>query len=160
MSPLRLCWVKGVCVIRCNLHLLFWQNGRGLLRAIAITGSGVEWTSNLSQHRKLTLKKKIDPRMSDYWHVGQLLSNRHQASCNTRSSLAHPIPLNVTHETSLKIFFKSEIDIKSTGHFKTKCLNVGFDLDLFNLLDKWRIETICFISWINDGLRRSVLSPG
>ena len=38
VSPLRLRWVKGVCVFRCNLlPAFFWQNDRGLLNATAVT---------------------------------------------------------------------------------------------------------------------------
>ena len=48
-----------VClVVTCQLH--FWQNDRGLLRATAVTwGWNGYW--NKSQHRKLTLEKKILP---------------------------------------------------------------------------------------------------
>ena len=41
--------------ITCNLH--FWQNDWDLLCATAMTG--VERTPNKSQHRELTLEKKI-----------------------------------------------------------------------------------------------------
>ena len=37
VSPLRLHWVKGVCVFRWTCHLHFWQNGSCLLRATART---------------------------------------------------------------------------------------------------------------------------
>ena len=50
----RLCACLGVA---CHLH--FWQNGRDLLRAIAVGNAGVEQTTNKSQHRKWTLEKKI-----------------------------------------------------------------------------------------------------
>ena len=49
-----------VCLaVTCHLH--FWQNDRDLPRAAAVTR---EWNgySNKSQHRKLTLEKKILPR--------------------------------------------------------------------------------------------------
>ena len=41
-------------------HLRFWQNDRGLLRATAVT-RGWNGYRNKSQHRKLTLEKKILP---------------------------------------------------------------------------------------------------
>ena len=41
-----------------NCHLQFWQNGRVLLRATAVTRRW-NWYRNKSQHRKLTLEKKI-----------------------------------------------------------------------------------------------------
>ena len=44
--------------VTCHLH--FWQNDRGLLHATAVT-RGWNGYRNKSQHRKLTLKKKILP---------------------------------------------------------------------------------------------------
>ena len=41
-------------------HLHFWQNGRDLLRASAVT-RGWNGYRNKSQHRKLTTEKKIHP---------------------------------------------------------------------------------------------------
>ena len=61
VSLLRLRWIKGVYAylgVTCHLH--FWQNDWGLLRATAVT-RGMERTPNKSQHRKLTLEKKILP---------------------------------------------------------------------------------------------------
>ena len=40
VRPLRLLWVKDVCVIRFNLPPALWQNDRGLLRATVITRGG------------------------------------------------------------------------------------------------------------------------
>ena len=60
VSPLRLQWVKGVCVFRCNLPsaiLAEWP--------VSFTchcgNTGVEWTPKKSQHTKLTLERKILP---------------------------------------------------------------------------------------------------
>ena len=48
-----------VCLaVTCHLH--FWQNGRDLLRATAVT-RGWNGYRNKSQHRKLTLENKIRP---------------------------------------------------------------------------------------------------
>ena len=48
-----------VCLaVTCHLH--FWQNDRGLLHATAVT-QGLNGYQNKSQHRKLTLEKKILP---------------------------------------------------------------------------------------------------
>ena len=48
-----------VCLaVTCHLHC--WQNGRDLLRATAVT-RGWNGYRNKSQHRKLTLEKKILP---------------------------------------------------------------------------------------------------
>ena len=60
VSPLRLRWVKGVCVFRCNLPLALlveWPRS-----FTSYCGSmGVQRTPNKSQHTKLTLEKKILP---------------------------------------------------------------------------------------------------
>ena len=50
--------VHACLAATCHLH--FWQNDRGLLRATAVTR---RWNGyrNKSQHRKLTLEKKILP---------------------------------------------------------------------------------------------------
>ena len=45
-----------------NCHLHFWQNDRALLRATAVT-RGWHGYRNNSQHRKLTLEKKILPTL-------------------------------------------------------------------------------------------------
>ena len=50
--------VYACLAITCHLH--FWQNDRGLLRATAVT-RGWNGYRNKSQHRKLTLEKKILP---------------------------------------------------------------------------------------------------
>ena len=50
--------VYACLAVTCHLH--FWQNDRGLLRVTAVTrGWNGYW--NKSQHRKLTLEKKILP---------------------------------------------------------------------------------------------------
>ena len=61
VSSPRLRWVKGVCAFRCNLPPALWQNGRGLLRATAVTRGWERTPPNESQHRKLNLEKKILP---------------------------------------------------------------------------------------------------
>ena len=50
--------VYACLAVTCHLH--FWQNDRGLLRATAVT-RGWNRYRNKSQHRKLTLEKKILP---------------------------------------------------------------------------------------------------
>ena len=54
----HICKVYACLAVTC--HLRFWHNGQGLLRATAVTrGWNGYW--NKSQHRKLTLEKKILP---------------------------------------------------------------------------------------------------
>ena len=50
--------VYACLAVTCHLH--FWRNYRGLLRATAVT-RGWNGYRNKSQHRKLTLEKKILP---------------------------------------------------------------------------------------------------
>ena len=60
VSPLRLHWVKGVRVFRCNLPpalLLVWQGSF----TCHCSNMEVEETPNKSQHTKLTQEKKIFP---------------------------------------------------------------------------------------------------
>ena len=60
ISPLRLRWVKGVCLFRCNLpSALSAKWPRSFMCHCGDTG--VERTPNKSQHTKLTLAKKTLP---------------------------------------------------------------------------------------------------
>ena len=54
----HICKVYACLAVTCHLH--FWQNDRDLLRATAVT-RGWNGYRNKSQHRKLTLEKKILP---------------------------------------------------------------------------------------------------
>ena len=54
----HICKVYACLAVTCHLH--FWQNDRDLLRATAVT-QGWNGYQNKSQHRKLTLEKKILP---------------------------------------------------------------------------------------------------
>ena len=54
----HICKVYVCLAVTCHLH--FWQNDRSLLRATAVT-QGWNRYQNKSQHRKLTLEKKILP---------------------------------------------------------------------------------------------------
>ena len=51
---------KVYACLAVTCHLRFWQSDRGLLRATAVT-RGLNGYRNKSQHRKLTLEKKILP---------------------------------------------------------------------------------------------------
>ena len=60
VSPLRLHWVKGVCMFKCNLPpalLAEWPRSF----TCHCGNTGMERTLNKSQHTKLTLEKKILP---------------------------------------------------------------------------------------------------
>ena len=59
-SPLRLRWVKGVCVFRCNLPPALLAEWPGSFTCHC-GNTGLERTPRKSQHTKLTLEKKILP---------------------------------------------------------------------------------------------------
>ena len=103
---------KVYACLAVTCHLRFWQDDRGLLRATAVT-RGWNGYRNKSQHRKLTLEKKILPplqqgfepasfrsrvRRSNHWaipaHGRRLVSiyvmyclKRHCACCSDSDSL-------------------------------------------------------------------------
>ena len=51
--------VYACLAVTCHLH--FWRNDRGILRAATAVTQGWNGHRNKSQHRKLTLEKKILP---------------------------------------------------------------------------------------------------
>ena len=64
-----ICKAHAYLAVTCHLH--FWQNDRELLRATAVIW---EWNGyrNKSQHRKVTLGKKILPPLLPYLSVTSL----------------------------------------------------------------------------------------
>ena len=58
VNPLWLCWVMGICVLRCNLQSTLLVEWPGSFTCHCFN-MGVEWTLDKSQHTKWTLKKKI-----------------------------------------------------------------------------------------------------
>ena len=94
--------VHAYLVVTCHLH--FWQNDRGLLRATAVT-RGWKGYKIKSQHRKLTLEKKIvrpllqrfEPatfrsrvRRSNHWAIPALMV-RSTLSMQYTASVRHPL---------------------------------------------------------------------
>ena len=63
--------VYACLAVTCHLH--FWQNDRDLLRATAVT-RGWNGYRNKSQHRKLTLEKKILPPLLPGFEPGTFQS--------------------------------------------------------------------------------------
>ena len=62
-----------VCsTIICHLH--FWQNDKDLLLATAVT-RGWKWYQNQTQHRKVTLDKKIHPNLDLSKHTKKVKKN-------------------------------------------------------------------------------------
>ena len=66
----HICKVYACLAVTCHLH--FWQNDRGLLHATVVT-RGWSGYRNKSQHRKLTLEKKIptltNMSIKSYHHI-------------------------------------------------------------------------------------------
>ena len=58
VSPLRLRWVKGACVFRCNLPPALLAEWLGSF-VCHCSNTEAEWTLNKSLHTKLTLERKI-----------------------------------------------------------------------------------------------------
>ena len=116
-----------VCLaVTCHLH--FWQNDQDLLRATAVTR---RWNGcrNKSQHRKLTLEKKILPPLLPGLEPGTLRS-RVRRSNHTRSlsSKFEVTVANVSdlvtpaHSTFSCVLFKIQIHkrFKRTLFIRTK----------------------------------------
>ena len=73
--------IHAYLAVTCHLH--FWQHDQGLLRATAVT-RGWNGYRNKSQHRKLTLEKKILPpllRVFSSVPLSFVLSWRENQSC-------------------------------------------------------------------------------
>ena len=87
----HICKVYACLAVTCHLH--FWQNDRGLLHAAVVT-RGWNGYRNKSQHRKLTLEKKILPPLqqgfkpatfqSRVWRSIPLI---HQTGCYIRAEM-------------------------------------------------------------------------
>ena len=94
-------------------HQHFWQKDSGLLRATAVT-HGRNWYLNKSQHRKLTLEKKIlspllqgfEPatfrsrvRRSNHWAIpaprSPLTSHHTYTRKHTRAPISPPSPVQI-----------------------------------------------------------------
>ena len=81
VSPLRLRWIKGVCVFRCNLPPELFAERPGAFTCHC-GNTGVERTLNKSQHTKLTLENKFsrgscrDSNSQPFDHQSGALTNK------------------------------------------------------------------------------------
>ena len=73
VSPLRLRWVKGVCVFRCNLPPALLAEWPGSFTSHC-GNTGVEQTPNKSHNTKITLEKKILPPLLLGFELATFLS--------------------------------------------------------------------------------------
>ena len=89
----HICKVYACLSVTCHLH--FWQNDWDLLRATAVT-RGWNGYRNKSQHRKLTLEKKIIPPLQQGFEPETFQSR-------VRRSSHRAIPVNnTTNNTRIK----------------------------------------------------------
>ena len=93
VSPLQLKWVRGVCVFRCNLLPALLAEWPGSFTPHC-GNTGVEQTSNKSQHTKLTLKEKILPPLLP---KSELTTFRSRVSCSNQQ--AFPALPDLGHST-------------------------------------------------------------
>ena len=84
---------KVYACLAVTCHLRFWQNDRGLLRATAVT-RGWNGYRNKSQHRKLTLEKKILPPLLQGFEPAAFRSR-------VRCSNHWAIPAHLTYHIAL-----------------------------------------------------------
>ena len=109
-------------------HLHFWQNDRGLLRATAVT-RGWNGYRNKSQHRKLTLEKKILPpllqgfkpatfwsrvRRTNHWAIPTVSESRE----NTIVSANLLFLVTTTTKTKTKTANQNELRLRRNGYSK------------------------------------------
>ena len=87
VSPLRLRWVKGVCVFRCNPPSALLAEWPGSFTCHC-GNTGVERTPSKSQHTKLTLGKKILPLLLPGF---ELATFRSQVRCFYQQAIPAPL---------------------------------------------------------------------
>ena len=78
--------VYACLAVTCHLH--FWQNDQNLLRATAVT-RGCNGYRNKSQHRKLTLEKKILPPLLQGFEPATFQSRVRRSN---HSAIPAPVP--------------------------------------------------------------------
>ena len=89
--------VYACLAVTCHLH--FWRNDRGLLRATAVT-RGWNGYRNKSQHRKLTLEKKILPPLLQGFEPATFRSRVRRSNHRARptqwlTDFEYKIPVNM-----------------------------------------------------------------
>ena len=82
---------KVYACLAVTCHLRFWQNDRGLLRATAVT-RGWNGYRNKSQHRKLTLEKKILPPLQQGFEPATLQSRVRRSNHWAIPAIFFPLP--------------------------------------------------------------------
>ena len=125
-----------VCLaVTCHLH--FWQNDRGLLRATAVT-RGWNGYRNRSQHRKLTLEKKILPPLQQGFEPATFRSRVRRS--NHWAILAPQIHNNIIHDVYVYVYIIHDMSrwcvlarALSFGSAKTSALYKKYPLLLLSL---------------------------
>ena len=120
--------VYACLAVTCHLH--FWQNDRGLLRATAVT-RGWNGYRNKSQHRKLTLQKRILPPLLQGFEPATFRSR-------IRRSNHWPIPVPRIRRTQCKM---AAYDGGGGGGYIWKFCKVDLKLKLCFLENEW--QSVC-----------------
>ena len=118
--------VYACLAVICHLH--FWQTDRVFLRATAVT-RGWNGYRNRSQHRKLTLEKKIllpfqqgfEPATFQSW----VRRSNHWAIPAPRSI---PSSYNILREEAPFILFRLHLDLCAQFQAVVSCLNASLPL--------------------------------
>ena len=144
VSPLWLCWVKGVCMFRCMFR---WNQPPALLAewlrsfTCHCSNTGLERTPKKSLHSKLTVEKKILPLLLPGFELATFRS-RVQHSTNKLSQLSDDNEAARLSVLSLQVSQKSNFTYTCTeihvmlNRFKSKSIGKVFVyVDVCKLLE-------------------------
>ena len=142
VSPLWLCWVKGVCELRWNLPPALWAKWLGSFTCHC-GNMGVEKTLSKSQHTKLSLKKKVLPPLLPRFELAtfqsQVRCSYQQAttsypSTHLYTSYITHTDINITHIYSLT---------RTLRHTTPRCITWQSNVGL--VFQNWKIFLVQII---------------
>ena len=136
-----------VCsAVTCHLH--FWQNDWGLLHATVVT-RGWSGYQNMSQHRKLTLEKKILPPLLQGFEPATFQS---QDQCSNHWAMPAPqlwhqqccgTPLSQLQEKTQKMAWLKA----STGLLRLSVRCTGSGKQFWYQIQTWKGSNECLFIW-------------
>ena len=111
--------VRGHAYLAVTCHLHFWQNDRDLLRATTVT---LWWNGyrNKSQHRKLTLEKKIFPPLLRRLEPATLRS-----WIRRPNHWANPAPLTLDRESPHSQCQQAMLGLTESSHSQCQQVMLG-----------------------------------
>ena len=107
---------KVYACLAVTCHLRFWQNDRDLLRATAVT-RGWNGYRNKSQHRKLTLEKKILPPLQQGFEPATFRSRVRRSNHTKQSVLDFAFPTVTTKQSVWGFAFSTVTTKRSVWGF-------------------------------------------